>query len=204
MWRPKTWEDLNSAIGVIAEAPDLDFKAELTSNKEIAKDIAAMSIQGGVIAYGVAEDDQAVAKQITPVELHQTPEKLQQIVDSAISPSPIIDIQVITDPTDSAKGVLIISVPPSRLAPHYANTRFPARPGTTTRYLDEREIAAFYEQRRASFASVEETTILAGHMDPVDAPHGIRGIGMLRMVIAPFAPARLSITTVCPSVSESF
>ncbi len=190
MWQPKTWDDLLASQGVIAEAPDLDFKSDLTSNKEIAKDIAAMALEGGVIAYGVDEDEQAVAKEITAIKLSQVPEKIQQISDAAIWPPPVIDLSVIADPSDDTHGVVIVTVPPSSLAPHYANSRFPARSGTTTRYLAEREIAAFYEQRRAVFESTRGTGILSGHVDPVDAPGGIRGVGVLRMVIAPIAPAR--------------
>jgi hypothetical protein len=190
VWHPQTWQDIVAARGVVAEAPDLDFKSKLTSNNEIAKDVAAMTLEGGVIAYGLLEDDQAVLKEITAIELSQVPEKIQQIVDSAIWPSPEIEIEAIADPSDATRGVVVIHVPPSSLVPHYANDRFPARSGRTTRYLTEREIASYYDQRRALFASAQDTPVLGEHLDPIDAPGGIRGIGVLRMVVAPIAPAR--------------
>lgn len=188
MWQPRTWSDLLAARGVIAEAPDRDFKAQMTSNREIAKDIAAMTIQGGLIAYGIEEDDQAVAKEITPIELSHVPEQVQQIADTAIWPTPAIALSVIADPDDAAQGVVIVTVPPSPLAPHYANDRYPARSGTTTRYLAEREIAAMYEQRRVAFSALGETEILSGHLDPIGAPPGFRGLGVLRMMVTPVAP----------------
>lgn len=190
MWQPRTWHELEAACGVVAEAIDLDFKAQLTSNAEIAKDLAAMTVQGGVIAYGIDEDDKAVAEAITPLELRNAPERIQQVVDSAIWPPPIVEIDTIKNPEDSTMGVLLVTVPASALAPHYTRERFPARSGTTTRYLTEREIAVLYEQRRQLFSVSEERPILSGHLDPTNTPELKRGIGELRIFAAPFTDAR--------------
>jgi hypothetical protein len=171
--QPKSWNDVVASIGAIKEAPDLDFKSALTSNDEIAKDVAAMTLQGGVLAYGIDEDTQATASAITPISLANVPEKIQQIVDSAIWPAPVVEISPISDPSDPSRGVVVVTVPPSTLAPHYAKTRFPARSGTTTRYLAEREIAALYEQRRVVMSSIEDREILDGYTDPPNAPGGI-------------------------------
>jgi hypothetical protein len=189
VWRPEGYADIEAAIGAIAEAADLDFKRQLSKPTDIAKDIAAMSIQGGVIAYGIDEAAQtATASAITPIPLHQVPEKIQNIVDTAIWPSPAIDIQVFTKQQGDADGVVLVTVHASLLAPHYSHDRFPARSGTTTRNLTEREIAALYDQRRAALAPVEGPDILGRHVDPANAPGGIRGIGILRLVVAPLAP----------------
>lgn len=177
-----------TSIGVISEAPDLDFKSALTSNDEVAKDVAAMTIQGGVLVYGVDEDAHGTATAIAPIPLANTPEKLQQIVDSAIWPAPVVDITSLADPSAPDRGVVVVAVPPSTLAPHYAKSRFPARSGTTTRYLAEREIATLYEQRRAVMSSAEERRILDGYTNPPDAPDGMRGIGVLRVLARPVAP----------------
>jgi len=187
MWQPRTWQELQDACGVVAEAIDLDFKKQLTSNAEIAKDIAAMTVQGGVIAYGIAEDEQAVANAITPLELQHVPERIQQIVDSAIWPRPVIETRAIEDPEDTTVGVLLVTVPPSSLAPHYTRERFSARSGTTTRYLAEREIAALYEQRRQSFMASADRPILSDHLDPKNLPERTGGIGELRLFVTPFA-----------------
>ena len=187
MWQPRTWLELEAAQGVVAEAIDLDFKAQLTSNTEIAKDITAMTVQGGVLAYGIAEDDQAVAAAITPIELRGAPERIQSIVDSAIWPRPVIEVRVIENPADSTIGVILVTAPASALAPHYVRERFPARSGTTTRYLAEREIAALYEQRHRMLAASEDPPILSGHLDPPNAPDSTRGSGQLRIVATPIA-----------------
>jgi hypothetical protein len=194
MWRPADYDGIEAAIAVIAESPELDFKRELSKPTDIAKDIASMSIQGGVIAYGIDQAPQTtVASSITPISLHQVPEKIQNIVDTAIWPSPVIDIQVFTRQPEDSEGVVLVTVAPSPLAPHYTHDRFPARSGTTTRYLTEREISALYDQRRAAFAATEDKEILADFLHPAgaaDAGLGFGGIGMLRLLVAPLTPTR--------------
>jgi len=193
VWRPKDFADIEAAVGVVAESSDLDFKRELSKPADIAKDIAAMSLQGGVIAYGVDEAvETTVASEVTPIRLRQVPEKIQNIVDTAIWPSPAIDIRVVTRQSGDSEGVVLVTVAPSPLAPHYTHERFPARSGTTTRYLTEREISALYDQRKTAFASAEDREILADFQYPAEAANGlgIGGIWMLRFLVAPLLPAR--------------
>ena len=194
MWRPTDWGDIEAAIGVVAESPDLDFKKQLSKAADIAKDIASMSIQGGVIVYGIDEEPQtSIAKKVSPIRLHQVPEKIQNIVDTAIWPSLSIKIQVITRQPGDLEGVVLVTVAPSPLAPHYTHDRFPARSGTTTRALTEREIGALYAQRRAVLAGADNDVILGDFLQPVDAPPvgvGFGGIGMLRFLVAPLSPAQ--------------
>ncbi|HTR74536.1 MAG TPA: hypothetical protein VMH33_04675 [Solirubrobacterales bacterium] len=43
-------------IGQAEESPNLDFKREVTRNgRELAKDIAAMTVDGGVLIYGITD-----------------------------------------------------------------------------------------------------------------------------------------------------
>jgi Schlafen, AlbA_2 len=189
VWRPKSFADLDAVVGAVAESTDLDFKRQLSKPSDIAKDIAAMSIQGGVIAYGIEEDPEtSVASAITPIPLHQVPEKIQNIVDTAIWPPLTIETSVLRRQPDDREGVAIVTVPPSPVAPHYTHDRFPARSGTTTRYLTEREISGLYEQRRVAFAAAQERELFADYLYPVDAaPNGVGfgGIGMLRLFVSP-------------------
>ena len=51
MWRPKTWLELKALEGHAEESRTLDFKREPGSNAEMAKDIAALTVNGGVLIY---------------------------------------------------------------------------------------------------------------------------------------------------------
>jgi hypothetical protein len=62
MWVPKTTDELENAVGSgdLAETPTLDFKEKLppkSKNLDLAIDIDAMTPDGGVLIYGVAEDE---------------------------------------------------------------------------------------------------------------------------------------------------
>jgi len=57
MWRPKTWAEVEALKGQAEETSRLDFKRDVTRNPETTKDIAAMTVDRGVLVYGVAEDE---------------------------------------------------------------------------------------------------------------------------------------------------
>jgi hypothetical protein len=60
MWHPDIWTDLEGLLGE-SETPALDFKRTIGSNEELAKDIAAMTANGGLLVYGVDEDESTCA-----------------------------------------------------------------------------------------------------------------------------------------------
>ncbi len=79
VWVPRTWAELELAVGVQVESAGLDFKSALPPKgklRDLAKDAAAMSVGGGVILVGVDEED-GVASAITPIELAGTMERVQ-------------------------------------------------------------------------------------------------------------------------------
>jgi hypothetical protein len=190
MWRPSSWDDVTEAIGTLSEAPDLDFKRQLSSNNDISKDIAAMTLLGGAIAYGIDEDAQARASTITKIPLAGVPEKIQLLVNTTIAPVPSVEITVLRQNPSDDEGVVVVSVPRSPFCPHMARDRFPARAGTVTRYLSELEISALYDQRRDALAPPSTGPVLEAFVEPTGGIGSFGGIGVLRVAIAPYGPAR--------------
>jgi hypothetical protein len=190
VWVPRTYEDLEAAIDVVAESGDLDFKESLGSNADLAKDIAGMTVHGGVIVYGVREED-TLAVELTPFPTAGIVEKIQQVADSRIRPSPPLEIDPIADPGDETRGFVVVEVGASPLAPHYAEERFPVRAGVTTRNLTEPEIADLYERRRAIRGSaVAAMAPLEGWQRPedaFDADANPGSTGILRIYVTPLA-----------------
>jgi hypothetical protein len=150
MWYPKQWSEVEAIVGAAEETVSLDFKQELTAkNSETAKDIAAMTVSGGTILLGIAEDKEtAVASNITPLLLAGVEERLRQIAGSGIAPVPDFNVHYIASPADPTRGVVAVVIPPSSLAPHQWEGRYPARRGTITDYLDEKAVEHLYKQRR--------------------------------------------------------
>jgi hypothetical protein len=190
MWRPKTWSDLEALRGSAEETASLDFKRELTKNAEIAKDIAAMTVNGGVILYGVDEDKETrVATEITPIPLAGVEEKLRQIAGSQIAPTPDFDVEIVPDPEDETSGVVAVIVSASSLAPHQTNARYPYRHGTTTDYLSEPAVERLYRQRRElSGPSPQPGQLLRDDfVRPLSGIDDGAGIGRLTLVVRPAA-----------------
>lgn len=123
------------AVGVVSESAELDFKSSLGSNEELAKDVAAMTVDSGVIVIGIAETN-GLASSITPIALTGAAERIQQVVDSRIRPAPPVELEVLRQAPTDTEGLIVIEVSASRFAPHYTNEN-PSALGTRDR-LHER------------------------------------------------------------------
>jgi hypothetical protein len=192
MWRPSTYEDVERAIGVLTETSTLDFKKALSKGPgalDLAKDCAAMAIEGGAIVVGVAEDGAARAASLEPIDLAGAPERVQQIVDAHVYPPLYIDLVPLRKNPGDKVGVLLIAIDPSPFVPHQVDDRYPARSGQTTRLLSEPEIERLYGRRRASL-DVPASEGMTGFV----VPEGVGsswfvGVGRLRVFVRPVVAA---------------
>lgn len=189
MWVAQDWADLELAIGVQVESGSLDFKSALPPKgkiRDLAKDAAAMSIDGGVILVGLAEED-GVATAITPIELKGAMERVQQVIDANVNPALPVEVTPLRAKESDEAGVLVITVPASWSAPHEYEGRFPARAGATTRYLGEREIEALYARRWELRQQGDLQAGLQGHQLPpgVRLDTGGAAVGVMRLHVRP-------------------
>jgi hypothetical protein len=117
MWHPRTWSDIAALKGQAEESSTLDFKKELGSSSEIAKDLAAMALNGGVLVYGVEEDKTTgIASDVKPIALKQVEERLRQIAGSGVAPPVDLDVQLIREQPGDSTGVVVGVVPASPLS----------------------------------------------------------------------------------------
>jgi hypothetical protein len=182
MWRPQSWSEIEGLIGQAEESAYLDFKRKLSGDgRELAKDIAAMTVDGGVLLYGIDEEKPGgLAGAIIKVALKGQEERLRQIANSTIHPAPAFEVIYMREAPADPDGVIAVVVPPSPLAPHAVGERFPRRDGTTTKYLSEPEIDRLYRLRRhAASAGSEPLELLsaAAHLPGIE-DDGERGMGM--------------------------
>lgn len=155
MWVPKSEDELVRAVtsGSIEESEIFDAKKELpTKNAEIAKDIAAMATDGGVLIYGIDEDEQGRPTVLNPIPLVNQTERITSIVQTSIDEPPRIHISTIPTTADPSVGYLIVQVPLSERAPHMVivkgENRFYGRNGTTNVILSKGQIDRLYERQR--------------------------------------------------------
>ena len=136
----------------LIETASFDAKRALGSNsKEIAKDISAMSTDGGAILYGVGEDENGYPTILSPFPLAGEPERIANIVETCVSEPPTIEIRRIASEDDPDNGYLLILIPPSPRAPHMVvvgnDCRYYGRDDKGNRRLSQGDVARLYERR---------------------------------------------------------
>lgn len=158
MWIPASVEELEAAVsdGSLEEGSQLDFKEALPSkggNADIAVDVSAMTVDGGVLVYGVGEDENKRPTQLTPIELPGAPERVDQVLRTSVNEPPAVRVVSLALADDPARGYLVVVVPASSRAPHQVvvsgkyQYRYYARGATGNRVLTESEIARLYARR---------------------------------------------------------
>lgn len=157
MWMPTSAEEVERAVcaGEVEEGPSFDAKRELPTtpkkNDEVAKDVAAMATDGGVILYGVDEDEDERPAILAPIELVGAAERVALIVSTSIAEVPHIETRPLPCADDPLRGYLLVIVPQSPRAPHQVTVgkdlRFYGRHDKTNRILSEADVARLYERR---------------------------------------------------------
>ena len=154
MWLPKTEKEIIDAVTSrsLEESTTFDAKKELSGkNSEIAKDIAAMANDGGVIIYGIGEDDNKRLSILSPISLAGQAERIDAIVRSSIAEPPQIHISTIPTGKDNSIGYMVVFIPPSERAPHMVivkgENRYYGRTATGNIPLSEGEVSRLYARR---------------------------------------------------------
>jgi len=108
------------------------------SNAELARDLASLAVDGGLLLIGVDEDDLGRAKDIVGTALAGLPERIDSIARSRVDP-PLVVLShpAIEDPDRPGVGRLLVEVPPSARAPHLVDHIYYGRgDGAKTRFFD--------------------------------------------------------------------
>lgn len=155
MWIPTAEAEIRSAIdNGILETAWFDAKQELPArgrNKDLAKDICAMTIEGGVLLYGIGGADPTRPDQLMPFDRTGVSERIDQVVQTGISEPPTIEIHDIDSVKQPGLGYLCVAVPASPRAPHMlmidSDNRYWGRGATGNRILPEGEVSRLYERR---------------------------------------------------------
>ena len=156
MWIPESADEVAGAVnsGSLEETASFDAKEALPGkgkSKDLAVDVAAMANDGGVLLYGVGEDEHGRPTVLTPVPLAGAAERVDQIIRTCISEPPEVQIRALQDREDSSAGYLVVAVPTSPRAPHMVTVskdhRYYGRTAAGNARLTEGEVARLYERR---------------------------------------------------------
>jgi hypothetical protein len=140
-----------------AEAADLEFKSQLlkgeSGNKKLAILVAALAnTVGGVVVFGVDENEQACVAGFPGVEVSDAVERqMQQAIASTVFPLPQYKLHRVAEEPGADRGFYLLIVAADGSTPHGVLIneayRYPRRNGASTISLSESEIAAAYRDR---------------------------------------------------------
>jgi hypothetical protein len=149
-----------------------------------------MTVDGGVIIYGVGEDKARVNFFEHPIDLQGVNDRISNTVVSNVQERPAFDVRILQLDNDPAKGFVLVDVPASPRAPHMVEVkgeyRFYGRvPGGNVQ-LTQSEIAQLYERRRQTEDIAREIVDAAIAVAPLVAEPLERGD--LHLVARPLLP----------------
>lgn len=162
MWVPRSLDELRRAVrDGLEESPWLDAKADLGAAAEAAKDVAAMANEGGVLLYGIEEEDDGRLRLGPGLEnLRGLEERIANAVRDLVHNPPGLHGEPIELDDSSGRGFLVLVVPRSPLAPHMVEGRregrYYGRQGTTTSRLTGAQVEMLQERRRATRTDANE------------------------------------------------
>ena len=156
-WPPTNRAQLDTAItnGLLVESHFVDLKRELSAapkNRNIAIDLAAFSIDGGIIAVGVDESTSPVS--IRPATLSGVAERIEQIGLSTVDPPVRVRTHAIE--IGPGTGVLVVIIPPSPLAPHMVDHQYRARGDKTNYVMSDAEVWRVRDELREHEAEINQ------------------------------------------------
>lgn len=195
---PVTASELEAAVrdGILTESLHFDAKRDLETgakgNRALAVDMAAMAVNGGLLAIGVAEERGQSGNVLIPkpVALAGLRERISQIGLSRIDP-PLTVVTRELPTGDAASGYLLILVPPSPDAPHMVDGQYRGRGDTTNYVMGDAEVRRVQAQRRGSRLDIRAELERAVAADP--SPPELRTQAHLFIVARPLTPTSPSM-----------
>jgi hypothetical protein len=197
MWIPTTEAEIRSAIdnGILVETAWFDAKQELPArgrNKDLAKDICAMTIEGGVLLYGIGGDDPTRPDQLMPFDRTGASERIDQVAQTGIREPPTIEIHDIDSLEQPGLGYLCVAVPASPRSPHMltidSDNRYWGRGAASNRILPEGEISRLYERRERW--DVDRDQLLNAAVLTMPFGFDLAEHGVILVMVRPVVPLR--------------
>ena len=120
---PKDYAGLKRIIEErLEETARLEFKRQLPEpgkNDDLARDLAAMAnTGGGVIIYGIEQDDDGRARALRPFRVGDAAERVTLVARTLDEPLSLSYVYSIPDQAQQEASFLVVEVPRSERAPH--------------------------------------------------------------------------------------
>lgn len=189
-----TWDEVVTAAagGLLEETQWVELKAMLgpankAVNVELARDLASLSLYGGVLVFGVKDK----TFEVVGCDVAGMVERISQVASTRVHPplSPVI-YPAIQHPEDEGSHVLVVEVPASAQAPHMVDGAYWGRSSDGKRKLADPEVRERMEARAGDAATFKARLLSMVDRDPLApfiADHPT-GNGHIYLLAEPCAP----------------
>jgi len=190
-WLPTTFAqaeaDVNARVVVENHYTELKRTYERTDSarRDMAKDIAALALDGGTMVIGVDEDKAGRAIALVPLTLAGFAERLHQAALHRCDPPVTVKIEPLATPADETTGLLTVEVPASPLAPHMVDGRYYGRGERGIRVLSDAEVIRLHQMRALETERIEQTLKEASADAHQQLPGDSAKVGRLVIVAEP-------------------
>ena len=197
MWTPRSEAEIQAGVenGLSRESPSFDAKAALPPsgrNKDLAKDICAMTVDGGSLLYGLGGEDPTRPDRRQPFDLAGAAERVDQVAQTGIAEPPVIEVYDIPSEAGPGLAYLCVVVPASPRAPHMltidGDNRYWGRGATGNRILSEGEVARLYE-RRARW-DLDRDQMVGEAVAAMPFTFDVSRVGPMVTIVRPVVPGR--------------
>lgn len=150
MWQPASEADIVEGIrsGALSESHYVEVK-EQARNEQIAQTLASFAIDGGMFIIGIAEVKEGNgSKRLVPKPLavEGMIERIDGISRNAIEPPLPVTTRVIQ--VGDGTGFVVVTVPPSPLAPHMTGGKYYGRGDASKHALSDAEVLRHHQRRQ--------------------------------------------------------
>lgn len=199
-----TWRQLCAAAdaGLLQENQWLECKQDVPKgrdkSRELAKDLASLSVDGGIIVVGAVDklaDASGLLGLSNPDELA---DRISQVATSAISPPLNVVIDILQNEDPAGAACLVVAVPASAAAPHMVDEKYWGRSATGKRVLSDHEVRRLFAERNLRAQDFKHQLLtLPNTFDPIR--EDTRNFGHIYLYARPVMPPATQVPKILAS-----
>lgn len=146
-----------AASGALDETRWVELKQEVPAsskpaNLELAKDLASLSVDGGLLIVGIEDAGGHRAGAVVGARTEGIRERIDQVCGARVEPPLHVETSLLSD---AARSVAIVTVPASEDAPHMVDHLYWGRGDTGKRPLSDVEVSRLFSERLGKAESFE-------------------------------------------------
>lgn len=197
--RINTWGELSAAAdaGALLETQWVELKKDVpkgnAANLELARDLASLSVEGGVLLVGVSDKLEDASGLLGVTDIEPLRDRISQVATGRVTPPLNIDLVPVSNPTNPDRPLLMVVVPASADAPHMAGEKYWGRSATGKRPLTDAETQRLWVQRHRHREDFQQQLVaMTEQFDPVSPAQ--RRFGHLYLYARPATAPTSSVT----------